>query len=76
MHACMTVYRVEEIEGRREKAEVGSESTSSVHTTPGVAARAEVPTNSLLEQRRRRRAVDRSQPHRKQGPYTPRMTIF
>jgi len=57
------VYRVEEVEGRRKEAKAGTQSASSVHSTPGVATRAEVSTHSLSEQRGRRRAFYRPQPH-------------
>jgi len=55
----LNVYRVEEVERRHQEEEVGSQSASSFHPTPGVAVGAEVSSHTLPEQCGRRRTVDR-----------------
>jgi len=49
-NVLMQCCRVEKVERRRQETKVGTESASSVHPAPGVAARAEVPPYALPQQ--------------------------
>jgi len=64
------MHRIEEIKGRSQETKVGAQSASSIYSTPGVAAGTEVSSYSLPQQHWCRRAIQRSQPHRKQGTST------
>ena len=63
------MYRVEEVKGRSEEAETGTQPASSIYSAPGVAVGAEVSPYALSQQYWCRRAIQRSQSYWKQGTF-------
>ena len=65
--ACLAHVHRLEAEGERPEAEAGPQPARALHAAPGGRAGGQVLSDALPEQRRRRRAVRRTQPHRDTG---------